>query len=275
MCRLLAVAGLGFAPRDWLVVLREVARRDPALEQLGVEDPSHGDGWGLAAFSTGGYAGDEASVLHYRSSLPAWEDEKLELAARLVGVPAILVAHARRASPNTPRGVGAAHPFALHLSRSGGTLFVAQNGEVVVGKIHGAPRDLKPGEVVDTFAYAVELASLLEEKQDLFSALVELHRKLAGCGRVKRMANTVALLVARRGSCWSAHLGVVRHIVDSKLAQYGELYVHEGESFTAVVSSSLAERMSGLSWRPFGRDAVHVLELDCSGRVKETAHEEL
>jgi len=270
LCRLLALAGLGFAPREWLAALRDVARRDPALEREGAENPSHGDGWGLAAFSRGGGGPleGEASIFHYRSSLPAWEDSKLELAAELVSAPALLIAHVRRASRGTPLGVGAAHPFALHVGRDGGALFVAQNGEVAVEKVPGVAGRVKPGEVVDTFAYAVALADLVEEGGDLFSALSELHRALTSSGGVKRMANTAALLVRREGSRWSAQLGVVRHIADESAERYGELYLHRGEGFTAVASSSLAERMSGLLWEPFRRNAVYVLELSGSGRVE-------
>lgn len=260
MCRLLALAGSGFAAQTWLDTLKRVARRDPVLESLGRRDPSHGDGWGLAALLGSGAAG-QAALLHYRSSQPIWEDGALEPLASFVRAPALLVAHARRASEGMPRGVGAAHPFALHMS-DGGSLFVAQNGEVAVERIPAVPDSAKGGGLVDSFVYALALAKLLEGGHDLLEALSELHRDLARRGGVRRMANTAALLVRRVGSQWSAQLGVVRHLADSGVERYGELYVYRGGGFTAVVSSSLAVAMDGLDWEAVGGNAVGVIELE-------------
>lgn len=260
MCRLLALAGSGFAAQVWLDALRRVARRDPVLESMGRRDPSHGDGWGVAALLGSGPAG-QVGLIHYRSSQPIWEDSALEPVASLVSAPALLVAHARKASEGMPRGVGAAHPFPLHTS-DGGSLFVAQNGEVTVERIPAVPDSAKAGGLVDSFVYALALAKLLEDGYDLLGALSELHRALARRGGVRRMANTAALLVRRAGSQWSAQLGVVRHLADSGIERYGELYICRERGFTAVASSSLAVAMDCMGWEAVGGNAVGVLGLE-------------
>lgn len=258
MCRMVAVASArALNARLWLRSLAEAAANDPLLQKLSGE-LSHGDGWGLAALS-----GDR--LLHYRTARPMWEDGLLDALAAAIEAPLALVAHARKASKGTPLGVGAAHPFPLD-TRSGGVLFVAQNGGVDVERVAPTIRGKPALDSVDSFVYAVALAEQLEGAS-LGEALVELHRRLEELGAVKGMANTFALLVEREGGSWRAELGVVRHVVRERLAEYGELFVASGPGFFAAVSSTVAGKLPiEIEVEPLGRNEVLTFELE-SGRL--------
>lgn len=231
MCRLFALASSEpVEVLTWLDALRKAAERDPLFPNpRGCT--SHGDGWGLAAL-----AADR--LIHYRSPLPIWSDPLLEAAAAAITFPVALVAHARKASLGMPLGVGAAHPFALHL-KSGGILFVAQNGSVDIVRTLELFGPVASPDNVDSFIYAAALARLLDEQGELGRALLELHRELQRVGAVRGMANTAALLVERENEEWSAEIGVVRHVIDSQRLKYGELYVVEREGLIAAASSTL------------------------------------
>lgn len=248
MCRLFALASAeAFDPLAWLDALRAAARHDPLLERL-AGTPRHGDGWGIAALSAG-------RLIHYRSPTPIWTDPLLEDIAATLSPPAAIVAHARRAS-TPPLGVGAAHPYVLHL-RDGGLLFVAQNGGVHIGKTLELAGPVASPDNVDSFVYAAALAKYVEGFKELKAALAKLHRELERSEAVRRMANTVALLVKRGLDEWTAEIGVVRHTVDRGLGEYGELYVTERENFLAAISSSLKRAMKENLWlEPLGENAV-------------------
>lgn len=247
MCRLLAIASS--EPVDalaWIDALRRVAERDPLLESLtGVAE--HGDGWGLAALTAG-------RILHYRSPTPIWLDPLLEAVVATISFPMALVAHARKASRGMPHGVGATHPFALHL-RNGGVLFVAQNGGVSIDKLLELFGPVASLSNVDSFVYAAALVKLLEECGELGRALVELHRGLEEGGAVRGMANTAALLVVRRDGEWVAEVGVARHIIDYRLREYGEIYLVERDGLVAAASSTLRWKLREEA-SPLGRNAV-------------------
>jgi len=249
VCRLFAIAASSaFDPLLWLDALRRAAEHDPFLEKLGRE-PRHGDGWGVAAL-----AADR--ILYYKSATPIWTDPLLESVAAAISFPAAVVAHARKASAGMPLGVGAAHPYALSLS-DGSALFVAQNGGVDVealARLLG--RSLPPGNV-DTFVYSLALSSHLEQYGELRDALTELHAQLERMGAVRGMANTAVLLVRRLGAGWTAEVGVVRHVTDPALREYGEIYVVEREGFVAASSITLRRTLREELWmEPVGENAV-------------------
>ncbi|MEM1567279.1 MAG: class II glutamine amidotransferase [Thermofilaceae archaeon] len=247
MCRLLALASS--EPVDalaWLGALRRAAEYDPLLERL-AGTAEHGDGWGLAALAGG-------RLIHYRSPTPIWSDPLVETLATSISSPVALVAHARKASTGMPLGVGAAHPFALHLG-NGGVVFVAQNGGVDIGRTLELFGPVASPSNVDSFVYAAALARLLEESGSLKRALIELHRGLERGGAVRGMANTVALLVERRGELWEAEIGVVRHVVREQLLEYGEIYLLERDGLAAAVSSTLRWILEE-EMEPVGRNTV-------------------
>ncbi len=251
MCRMVALAARGdFDARVWLRALAEAASNDPLLQKLSSRDASHNDGWGLAAL-TGN------RLLHYRSAAPIWEDAALETLASLLAAPVVLIAHARKASRGTPRGVGAAHPFPLDTG-DGGVLFVAQNGGVAVEELAGMVKAKPLLDSVDSFVYSVALAERLEGAS-LGEALAELHRGLEERGAVRGMANTFALLVKREGGEWKAELGVVRHVVRRELEEYGEVFLLDAPGLFAAASSTVALRLR-LEMRPLGENSVVTLD---------------
>jgi predicted glutamine amidotransferase len=245
MCRLLAlVAREDAQPGRFLEALKSAAKRDRYLPLGG----SHRDGWGLAAVSLEEASGGE--LLLYKSGRPMWEDSNVSVLQQLLKSPLAMIAHARKASSGMPRGVGAAHPFAVNLG-DGGLLLVAQNGTVSVDGLLGMiKRKVEPGNV-DSYLYAVALAAALEE----------LHRELEKRRAVMRMANTVVLLLRRRGNGWSAEVGVVKHVVDEGLSRYGELHVLSSPGLFAAASITVAENLrGGLQLEPLEGNSVLVVD---------------
>jgi predicted glutamine amidotransferase len=255
MCRLLAlVAREDAQPGRFLEALKSAAEHDPYLPSGG----SHRDGWGLAAVSLEEASGGE--LLLYKSGRPMWEDSNVSVLQQLLRSPLAMIAHVRKASSGMPRGVGAAHPFAVNLG-DGGLLVVAQNGTISVdGLLRMIKRKVEPGNV-DSYLYAVALAERLEEAGDLAVALEELHGELEEQRAVIRMANTVVLLLRRTGNGWSAEVGVVKHVVDRGAARYGELYVLRSQGLFAAASITVAENLrGGLQLEPLEGNSVLVVD---------------
>ncbi len=250
MCRLLAVAAREkLQPDEFLTALASAARHDPYLGSGG----SHGDGWGMAAVSCG-------ELLLYKSGKPMWEDAGVSVLQQLLRSPLAMVAHVRKASHGMPRGVGAAHPFAVNLG-DGGLLVVAQNGGLEVDRVLRLIGRKVSRENVDSYLYAVALAERLEETGDLAVALEELHRELEEQQVVTGMANIAALLLRRAGGSWSAQLGAVKHVVDRRLATYGELCALKNPDLFVATSITVAENLpSELRLKPLEGNMVLVVD---------------
>ncbi|MCS7104892.1 MAG: class II glutamine amidotransferase [Thermofilaceae archaeon] len=239
--------------KEWFTALRKAAQNDPTMPK-GRSEASHKDGWGTAAFT-------QNRLIFYKSPSCIWNDCMANVIAENLKPPMAVVAHARKASKGMPLGVGAAHPFALHL-RSGEILFVAQNGGVNIEKTQELCKK-KPGDNnVDSFVYSVALAEIVEEK-GLKDALTELHRELENREAIRHMANTASLLVEKRESSWSFELGVVRHVLDETLLEYGELYWLRDDNLFAVASSTLARLLGDrFKMKPMERNEVIVVKAE-------------
>lgn len=254
MCRFFALAARElFDVKEWFTALRKAAQSDPTMPK-GWLGASHKDGWGIAAFT-------QNSLILYKSPSGIWNDCMVNVIAENLKPPMAVVAHARKASKGMPLGVGAAHPFALHL-RNGGILFVAQNGGVDIEKTLELCKNKPDVNNVDSFVYSVALAEIVEEK-GLKNALVELHKELENRGAIPHMANTATLLVEKRESSWSVELGLVRHVLDETLLEYGELYWLRDDNFFTVASSALARVLSDrFKMKPIERNEVIIVKTD-------------
>ncbi|BCU67776.1 class II glutamine amidotransferase [Sulfolobales archaeon HS-7] len=78
----------------------------------------HDDGWGIVLLT-------KDKLMHYRSLRPIYDEE---FPFNLRDEEMMTIVHARKASPNSPRGVQFSHPFVL--TNHNGTYFMAHNGSV-------------------------------------------------------------------------------------------------------------------------------------------------
>lgn len=161
MCRMVGVVFRREFPIGTLNDLRHVAE---AGRVPGHEMPGHRDGWGVVSFRKGSpwYIGRSAREAFLDPSF----DSALDEVAR-VEPPNILIAHVRALSkgdaslPNT-------HPFIM------GSLVLAHNGTVMEYR----PRTKNsPKGTTDSELLLMRLADLVEQEQDLWSAVKALVRE--------------------------------------------------------------------------------------------------
>ena len=237
MCRLLALASVrGISPVEWFDALAEGSRRDYLAEEY-YGFKSHDEGWGYAL----ALINSDLRLLHYRTSVPMWEDRARLLPSELAQSPFALIAHTRKSSKGMPRGGLAAHPYSVSLG-NGGVVYVAQNGGIDrEASASLLKRCVDVGRVVDSYIYALLLAERLEE-MSMVDALENLQYELAELGALRRITNTIALYVEPSDAGSRVELGVVRSITSlrEEVIRYGELYAHFDDRGIVVASSTIA-----------------------------------
>ena len=235
-CRLLGVCADGDAVGGLLAALREASRRDFVAEKLW-GFTSHEDGWGYAAACL---SGGSWSLFFHKVRRPIW-DSDMHL-PRLRGK-VWAVFHARKASPGMPKNSFAAHPYPVSLA-DGCLAFVAQNGGISRKggcRLLGKSPPLA-GPMTDSFIYSLLLAKFYAEADGpphhrLLSALVSLHKRLAGDELIPFAANTMVLLFSPGDS---AALAVVRAQYASEYDDYYDIYKVDVGGGLAYASSTVA-----------------------------------
>ena len=235
-CRLLGVCADGGIVGDLLAALREASRQDFVAERIW-GFTSHEDGWGYAAacLNAGSW-----SLFFHKAHRPIWDDSTY--LPRLRGrVWAIF--HTRKASPDMPKNLFAAHPYPVSLA-DGSLAFVAQNGGIsrkggcrLLGE-----RPPLAGPVTDSFIYSLLLAKYYAEANGpphrrLMFTLVSLHEHLAADGLIPCAANTMVLLFSPGDS---VTLAVVRAQYASEYDDYYDIYRVHVDGGLAYASSTVA-----------------------------------
>ncbi|ACB39783.1 class II glutamine amidotransferase [Pyrobaculum neutrophilum] len=199
MCRFYISKG----PIDLSRALKLAAKHDPYKQG----DRQHGDGWGFVAASP-------TDFLLYKSAKPAWEDPT-EVPLRDA-----VLAHARAASPNEPRGAAHAHPYLVYAD-GGEALFVAHNGSVDKWAMAGEV-GVDPTRYTDSHILALFLAKRWSTPAKAFEEAL----------RYVKTALNVAVLEfpSLRGHVYTYYRGP---------REYYALYLLEAGGARAVVSSTL------------------------------------
>ncbi len=232
MCRLIAFAASydGIPELAALIkALARSARMDPYLKALGVEPPTHGDGWGFAVAVLKDGA---VRAHHMRYGLPIYVDrEGVAGLLKIISSPGVEwvvgVAHARRASKGEPVTWVDAHPFHA-LMRDGTEVYVAHNGRVDKKALQGPPRR------TDTLALTLYLARN--------PPLVEGIKKLISGGHVETALNLAILSTGRGGTVEAVSLKYVVPGLEERVRRYyGMRLIRCGSYFTAAASVTTAE----------------------------------
>ena len=120
--------------RELLNCLIEAARKDPLRRNT-----SHGDGWGLVAYTGNGL------LLHYRSGKPIYDESEERIAREFVdmlGGKMWVIVHARRATD--PVLIDAIFPHPYLESTPGELIYIAHNGSIIRERLGKGIRDKQP-----------------------------------------------------------------------------------------------------------------------------------
>ncbi len=239
--------------------LASAARRDPLLEEA-YGHTSHCDGhgyvlaareadsWSLDYYKFDACPGSGCGEAHCRENLDALEDTAEGLIDRLSSAEeAVLVLHARKASPGAPRGTWNAHPFHAHPADGSIEVYLAHNGSV--GK-EPLARELgvDPEGYTDSHLLALWLAARLGRGTSLAAAL-------RGAEAYTRTALVLGLLVHSPGALEASAYAYLRPGLEDRLKAYYEPLAAEAPGLRAVVSPTVALRAGDprISYRPAPR----------------------
>jgi len=187
---------------------------------------THDDGWGFTVFSTAG-------AYLYKTVKPIWLDHEgqsklIERLSSLRGSRVSVIAHARKASPYTPKEIVDVHPYVFK-TREGYLLSFAHNGSIKA-ELLGESKCAGGLRRSDSYIFAERVLA-----KSSFSELAESLKKSIEKGLVKTALNSALSVLSPHG----VYTLVLNYYISGDKSYYALYYLKTGSVVIAGSSTNM------------------------------------